>query len=297
MQTLKNDFLTVQVSDFGAELQSIVKDGYEYLWQGDPAFWGRRSPVLFPIVGSVWEKKFRVDGKEYEMGQHGFARDSRFELVSASDSEVWYRLESSEETLSRYPWPFVLQIGYRLAGNELEVLWKVANPGSEEMFFQIGAHPAFNYPDYDVAKVERGFFVFDGSSERACPSQLECIRICEKGCVDAEVMHPLALEEGGVLPLDKNTFDVIDTIMLQDSQISEVALLRPDRTPYLTVRFDAPVVGLWSPPCKNAPFICIEPWFGRCDRHGYTGDFRDKDWVNALAPGATFEASYTIVIE
>ena len=297
MQTLKNDFLTVQVSDFGAELQSIVKDGYEYLWQGDPAFWGRRSPVLFPIVGSVWEKKFRVDGKEYEMGQHGFARDSRFELVSASDSEVWYRLESYEETLSRYPWPFVLQIGYRLAGNELEVLWKVANPGSEEMFFQIGAHPAFNYPDYDVAKVERGFFVFDGSSERACPSQLECIRIREKGCVDAEVMHPLALEEGGVLPLDKNTFDVIDTIMLQDSQISEVALLRPDRTPYLTVRFDAPVVGLWSPPCKNAPFICIEPWFGRCDRHGYTGDFRDKDWVNALAPGATFEASYTIVIE
>lgn len=297
MQTLKNDFLTVQVSDFGAELQSIVKDGYEYLWQGDPAFWGRRSPVLFPIVGSVWEKKFRVDGKEYEMGQHGFARDSRFELVSASDLEVWYRLESSEETLSRYPWPFVLQIGYRLAGNDLEVLWKVANPGSEEMFFQIGAHPAFNYPDYDVAKVERGFFVFDGSSERACPSQLECIRIREKGCVDAEVMHPLALEEGGVLPLDKNTFDVIDTIMLQDSQISEVALLRPDRTPYLTVRFDAPVVGLWSPPCKNAPFICIEPWFGRCDRHGYTGDFRDKDWVNALAPGATFEASYTIVIE
>lgn len=297
MQTLKNDFLTVQVSDFGAELQSIVKDGYEYLWQGDPAFWGRRSPVLFPIVGSVWEKKFRVDGKEYEMGQHGFARDSRFELVSASASEVWYRLESSEETLSRYPWPFVLQIGYRLAGNELEVLWKVANPGSEEMFFQIGAHPAFNYPDYDVAKVERGFFVFDGSSERACPSQLECIRIREKGCVDAEVMHPLALEEGGVLPLDKNTFDVIDTIMLQDSQISEVALLRPDRTPYLTVRFDAPVVGLWSPPCKNAPFICIEPWFGRCDRHGYAGDFRDKDWVNALAPGATFEASYTIVIE
>ena len=297
MQTLKNDFLTVQVSDFGAELQSIVKAGYEYLWQGDPAFWGRRSPVLFPIVGSVWEKKFRVDGKEYEMGQHGFARDSRFELVSASDSEVWYRLESSEETLSRYPWPFVLEIGYRLAGNELEVLWKVTNPGFEEMFFQIGAHPAFNYPDYDEAKAERGFFVFDGSSERACPSQLECIRIREKGCVDAEVMHPLALAEGGVLPLDKNTFDVIDTLMLQDSQISEVALLRLDRSPYLTVRFEAPVVGLWSPPCKNAPFICIEPWFGRCDRHGFTGDFRDKDWINVLAPGATFAASYTIVIE
>lgn len=296
MQTLKNDFLTVQVSDFGAELQSIVKNDYEYLWQGDPTFWGRRSPVLFPIVGSVWEKKYRVDGKEYEMGQHGFARDSRFELVSASDSEVRYRLESTEETLAKYPWPFVLEIGYRLEGNELKVLWKVTNPGTEEMFFQIGAHPAFNYPDYDQAKTERGFFVFDRSSERACPSQLECIRIREKGCVDADSKHPLVLEDGGVLPLDKNTFDVIDTIMLQDNQISEVALLRPDRSPYLTVSFDAPVVGLWSPPCKNAPFICIEPWYGRCDRAGFTGDFRDKDWVNALAPGATFEASYTILI-
>ena len=297
MQTLKNDVLTVQVSDFGAELQSIVKNGYEYLWQGDPAFWGRRSPVLFPIVGSVWEKKYKVDGKEYGMGQHGFARDSRFELISASDSEVWYRLESSADTLSKYPWPFVLEIGYKLDGAELQVLWKVTNPGPEDMFFQIGAHPAFNYPDYDELMAERGYFVFDGSSDHACPSELECIRISEKGCVDAEARHPLVLQEGGVLPLDKNTFDIIDTIMLQDSQVSEVALLRPDRTPYLTVRFDAPVVGLWSPPCKNAPFICIEPWYGRCDRAGFAGDFRDKDWVNALASGATFEASYTIVIE
>lgn len=297
MQTLKNDVLTVQVSNFGAELQSIVKDGYEYLWQGDPAFWGRRSPVLFPIVGSVWEKKYRVDGKEYEMGQHGFARDMSFELVSSSDSEVWYRLESNVDTLAKYPWPFVLEIGYRLSGNELKVLWKVTNPGTEILPFQIGAHPAFNYPDYDSEKTERGYFVFDASAEKGCPSQLECIRIREKGCVDAEVMHPLVLEEGGVLPLDRNTFDVIDTIMLQDSQISEVALLRPGKTPYLTVCFDAPVVGLWSPPCKNAPFICIEPWFGRCDRAGFTGDFREKDWINSLAPGSTFEASYTIIIE
>ena len=297
MQTLKSEVLTVQVSDFGAELQSIAKNGYEYLWQGNPAFWGRRSPVLFPIVGSVWEKKFRVAGREYEMGQHGFARDSRFELVSASDSEVWYRLESSEETLAKYPYSFVLEIGYKLTGAELQVLWKVTNPSHEGIFFQIGAHPAFNYPDYDEEKFERGYFVFDGFSKIVCPSQLECIRICEKGCVDAFSKHPLVLEESGVLPLDKNTFDIIDTIVLQDSQVSEVALLRPDRTPYLTVRFDAPVVGLWSPPCKNAPFICIEPWYGRCDRVGFTGDFRDRDWVNTLAPGATFEASYTIVVE
>ena len=290
MQTLSNGILTVQVNEFGAELQSIRKNGHEYLWQGDPAFWGRRSPVLFPIVGSVWEKKYRVDGREYEMGQHGFARDTEFILVSESDSEVWYRMESTEATRKVYPWDFVLEIGYKLSGNSLEVMWKVTNPSAEDIFFQIGAHPAFNYPDYNPQTQERGFFVFDNKGP------LDCIRIKEKGCVDAETLHPLALEES-TLALNRNTFDEIDTIILQDSQVAEVALLKPDRTPYLTVRFDAPVIGLWSPPCKNAPFICIEPWYGRCDRAGYEGDFRHRDWVNTLASGATFSASYTIVID
>lgn len=290
MQTLKNDILTVQVSEMGAELQSIVKNGYEYLWQGDPAFWGRRSPVLFPIVGSVWEKKYRVGGKEYEMGQHGFARDMKFELVSATDSEVWYRLESTPETLAKYPWPFVLEIGYKLEGNSVEVLWKVTNPGSEEMFFQIGAHPAFNYPGYDAQASERGYFSFDKSEG------LESITIKEKGCVDVEATYPLNVVDG-LLPLKSDSFDNTDAYVLQNSQVSEVTLRGLDKAPYLTLRFDAPVVGLWSPPSKNAPFVCIEPWFGRCDRVAFAGDYREKDWVNALAPAATFSASYTIVVE
>ena len=110
METLKNDMLTVEVSRAGAELQSIRKGDTEYLWQGDPAYWGRRSPVLFPIVGSVWEKKYRVDGKEYELGQHGFARDMVFELGSSSETEARYRLGSTEQTKSRYPYDFVLEI-------------------------------------------------------------------------------------------------------------------------------------------------------------------------------------------
>lgn len=290
MQTLSNGILAVQVSELGAELQSIKKNGHEYLWQGDPAFWGRRSPVLFPIVGSVWEKKYRVNGTEYEMGQHGFARDMEFSLVSASDDEVWYRIESSKDTLQVYPWQFVLEIGYRLSGNSIEVLWKVTNPSDEEIFFQIGAHPAFNYPDYDAQKPERGYFVFDRSEG------LQCVRIKEKGCVDAESRYPLILTDGAI-PLDWKTYDEIDTFVLQDSQVSRVSLLRPDKSPYLTVTFDAPVLGLWSPPGKNAPFVCIEPWFGRCDQAGYEGDFRNRDWMNALAPGKVFSASYTITLE
>lgn len=291
MKTLTDNILTVEVSDHGAELQSIRKGSVEYLWQGDPAYWGRRSPVLFPIVGSVWEKKYRVDGKEYELGQHGFARDMDFALVSESETEVRYRLESTEDTLKKYPYPFVLEIAYRLHDNKLDVIWEVSNPADKEMFFQIGAHPAFIYPDYAPELKERGYFVFDRTEG------LECIRIAEKGCVDAVTKYPLEIPSDGRLPIDRETFDEIDTIMLEDSQVHEVALQRVDGTPWLRVIFDAPVVGIWSPPGKVAPFICIEPWYGRCDRAGYEGEYKDKDWMNRLAPGEKFSSVYTIEIE
>lgn len=290
MQTLKNDILTVEVNEHGAELQNIRRGPVEYLWQGDPAYWGRRSPVLFPIVGSVWEKRYRVAGKEYEMGQHGFARDMDFTLVSQTEDEVRYRLESTPETLAKYPYPFVLEIAYKLHGNKLDVIWDVTNPSSAHLYFQIGAHPAFNYPDYSAEKAERGFLSF-GKTQG-----LECIRIKEKGCVDTEVKYPLEVPADGLLPIAVDTFDVIDTIMLQDSQIGQVGMYRVDGTPWLKMTFDAPVVGIWSPPGKVAPFICLEPWYGRCDRAGYEGDYIDRDWVNSLAPGESFHSVYTIEI-
>ena len=289
MTILSNDILTVEVSGHGAELQSIRKGDVEYLWQGDPSFWGRRSPVLFPIVGSVWESRYRVGGKEYQLGQHGFARDMDFALVSSSQTEVRYRLESSEDTLAKYPYPFVLEIAYRLHGSSLDVIWEVMNPSDKDIYFQIGAHPAFFYPDYDPEKSGRGFFTFDRNDG------LECIRIKEKGCVDAETKWPLEMQEGR-LKLEKDTFDAIDTIMLQDSQIKRVNMFREDGIPWLSLSFDAPVTGIWSPPGKVAPFICIEPWYGRCDRAGYEGDYREKDWVNRLSPGEKFESVYTIEI-
>lgn len=289
MTILSNDILTVEVSAHGAELQSIRKGDVEYLWQGDPAFWGRRSPVLFPIVGSVWESRYRVGGKEYQLGQHGFARDMDFTLVSSSQTEVRYRLESSEDTLAKYPYPFVLEIAYRLHGSSLDVVWEVMNPSESDICFQIGAHPAFFYPDYDPEKSGRGFFTFDRTEG------LECIRIKEKGCVDAQTKWPLEMTEGR-LKLEKDTFDAIDTIMLQDSQIKRVNMFREDGTPWLSLSFDAPVTGIWSPPGKVAPFICIEPWYGRCDRVGYEGEYSEKDWVNRLSPGEKFESVYTIEI-
>ena len=289
MTILSNETLRVEVSAHGAELQSIRKGDVEYLWQGDSRYWGRRSPVLFPIVGSVWEARYRVDGTEYQLGQHGFARDMDFILVCATDTEVRYRLESSDETLAKYPYPFVLEIAYRLHGSSIDVIWEVKNPSDKDMYFQIGAHPAFFYPDYDPEKSGRGFFTFDRTEG------IECIRIKEKGCVDAVTKWPLEMPEG-VLKLEKDTFDAIDTIMVQDNQLKRVNMFKEDGTAWLSLSFDAPVVGIWSPPGKVAPFICIEPWYGRCDRVGYEGEYKDKDWMNCLAPGEGFKSVYTIEI-
>ena len=289
MNFLKNNLLTIEISSHGAELQSIRKGDTEYLWQGNPEYWGRRSPVLFPIVGSVWEKRYRVGEKEYELGQHGFARDMDFELVESSESEARYRLVSSEQTKEKYPYDFVLEIAYRLHGDSLDVIWEVNNPSGEDIYFQIGAHPAFNYPDYSEKASGRGHLTFDKAEG------LECIRLKEKGCVDAVTRWPLEFA-GGVLKLEKDTFDTIDTIMLQGSQISEIHMYKEDGEKWLSMRFDAPVVGIWSPPGKNAPFICLEPWYGRCDSAGYEGDYREKEWINRLAPGERFKSVYTIRI-
>ena len=160
MKTLSNSELTIRMSSHGAELCSICFRGREYLWQADPAYWKRHSPVLFPIVGSVWEGKYRHEGQTFELSQHGFARDMDFRLYSESPDEVHYRLEDSEETRAKYPFPFLLDIGYRIHGNCIDVLWEVSNPGDRPMHFQIGAHPAFYFPDYEPAAELRGYFGF-----------------------------------------------------------------------------------------------------------------------------------------
>ncbi|MDL2215413.1 aldose 1-epimerase family protein, partial [Dysgonomonas sp. OttesenSCG-928-M03] len=144
METLYNELLTVKVSSLGAELSSISNNNtkQEYLWQADPAFWKRHSPVLFPIVGGLRNNEYRNNGIPYTMTQHGFARDMNFELLYNKPEEVFYQLESNSETLSKYPFPFLLKIGYRLIENKIEVLWEVQNTGVSTMYFQIGAHPA-----------------------------------------------------------------------------------------------------------------------------------------------------------
>lgn len=289
--TLTNDVLSVVISTHGAELQSIVniRTGEQYLWQGDSAFWGRRSPVLFPIVGSVWNGEYRMDGNVYRLGQHGFARDMEFAVVdSAEENEAWFTLVSDDSTMKLYPRSFRLDIGYALVGERIEVMWRVHNTDTKEMVFQIGAHPAFNYPDFNASDPVHGYFCLGETG----PLQTQLV--AEKGCIGDETAD-IALDAEGMLPITATTFEC-DALVIGDSKVHRVSLLSKKREPYVTLFFDAPLVGLWSKSAA-APFVCIEPWWGRADRVGFCGEFAERQHVNSLAPGETFSASYLILID
>lgn len=168
-------------------------------------------------------------------------------------------------------------------------MWEVTNTGDKEMYFQIGAHPAFYWPEFDANSLERGFFGFDPKDG------LKYILISEKGCADPSTEYSLELTDG-LLPLDIHTFDK-DALILENEQVRKVTLYNKEKQAYLSLHFNAPVVGLWSPPAKNAPFVCIEPWYGRCDRAHYTGEYKDKDWMQQLQPGEIFQGGYIIEID
>lgn len=299
MITLQNDYLSISVKEHGGELCSIRTKDREYLWQADPEFWARHSPVLFPLVGSVYDKRLRYDGQEYPMGQHGFARDSDFDVIECTDDTVWLRLESNEKTLAAFPAAFCLELGYRLHDKCIDVIWRVKNPSSDAtLHFHIGAHPAFYWPEHDESEEERGYFHLTPSDEKGeiAPAGIYASRkLVGKGCVSPTETFEVKTDAEGYYPLSSTSFDEIDTIILE-RQLKRVALCDVNRKPILALTFDAPVVGLWSPPGRRAPFVCIEPWYGRCDTFGYDGEFKDRDWMNHLLPSEVFEAQYTIEI-
>ncbi len=284
---LSNEYLEITVKDHGAELISVRKGDTEYLWDADLAYWGRVSPVLFPFVGGLEGKVYRHEGKEYPMTQHGFARDRDFTLFKQSGQELWFGLKADEDTRRIYPFEFELQCGYRLEGSRIEVIWKVKNTGSKEMYFAIGAHPAFLCPPGRKGKQTDCFIRFDSDRD------LILTRINEKGmAIEEKAVVEL---QNGMMPIEEYTFDQ-DALIFEQNQAHRVELLDSDRKAYVVVEFDAPLFGIWSPAGKHAPFICIEPWYGRCDRAGYQGSLADREWENSIAPGEEWTRSYFIEI-
>lgn len=283
---LENEAVAVEIDSFGAELKSVKRkaDGREYLWYADPAYWGRTSPVLFPFVGSVKNKEYRHEGKTYAMGQHGFARDMEFTCESEEKERIWFVLSSTEETYAKYPFAFRLHIGYELSENEVKVLWKVENTDTKMMYFSIGAHPAFLCPIHGEEDKTGYGLKFGGLS-----TELHHHGNTPDG---------MAVMEDEVLPLVDGAvrftpgfFDKC-TYMVEGEQTKEVSLLDREGAAYVTVEFDAPLFAVWSPEGKNAPFVCIEPWYGRCDAQDFAGSLKERAYGNELPAGECFAAEY-----
>ena len=289
MEILKNEQLQIAVSEHGAELQSILDaEGKEYLWQGDPKYWGRRSPILFPIVCGLWDDCYRLDGYEYKMARHGFARDMDFKLINKTDTKVTFALEDSPETHRCYPYHFMLSITYRLDGNKIHVIWHVHNTDNNEIHFQIGGHPAFMIPGMKEVDEVKGTVRFDNKGK------LERLIGNMKGCI-----IPGRFDVGskdGIWHFTEESFKE-DCVIIDKSQVKQVALLDEDGQPSVTVDMKTPCVGIWAPFGKHAPFVCIEPWYGIHDKVEYSGDFRQKYLMNHLQPGASFLSEYTITIK
>lgn len=285
---LENEWIKVEIDEMGAEMKSLSRksDGREYMWGADPAYWGRTAPVLFPFVGSLNDKKYRINGREYEMGQHGFARDMEFQVLRQEKEAVYLGLCSNEATREKYPFDFELELGYRLEEKKIHVLWKVVNKGKEEMPFSIGGHPAFMCPILPETEQTDYFIRFDAKGPLVSD-------VIEEGLI-GETVKEYVLEDG-YLKITSDLFDG-DALIMENEQAHEVSLCLPDKTPYLSVVFGAPLFGIWSPAKKNAPFICIEPWYGRADRAGFQKELRDREWSNLLNENEMFTASYDIMI-
>ena len=287
MYTIQNEFLKVTVAAKGAELMSIVAaDGTEYVWQGDPKYWADRSPNIFPSVGRLTGGKYRLDGNWYELGCHGFAWLSNFEIVKHDPTYLEMRLTDSEETLKLYPRKFAFTVVYALDGNKLDVLFKIENRDDKELPFGLGGHPGFNVPLAAGKQFEDYQLRF---SEKCQP---------EKYLVTPQYLFsgetaPFSLKDDTLIPLEHSLFDE-DAIVLQGAA-REVTLEAPGDSHSVTVTYpDMRYIGFWHKPHSDAPYVCIEPWCSLASFQDVPAIFEERPDLLRIAPGATYENRWSI---
>ncbi|WP_334328731.1 aldose 1-epimerase family protein [Companilactobacillus sp. HBUAS59699] len=289
MYELKNDFLTVKVNSKGAELSSIKngKDA-EFIWQADPKFWGRHAPILFPIVGRLKDDHYFVDGNEYKMTQHGFARDQEFTLESQTDSKLVLTLTTSEASLAKYPYHFKLSVIYQLVKDTVQISYLVDSlEESEDMYFNIGAHPGFSVPFDDGLKFEDYNVKVDPAETRSS------IPIVEHQ-IDLDGEHKV---EDQNFPMNREEFkDDAVVYRLNDPAVVSISSEKSDHKITLDTG-NAKYFGMWSTYPDAGNFMCIEPWWGLADKKDSDNNFKTKYGVNKLAPNEQFEAYFSISIQ
>lgn len=278
---ISNSNLTVLIKHHGAELCSLKnKENREYIWEGNPEFWGKHSPVLFPIVGTLKNNSFQYNNIEYHLSRHGFARDMKFELIEKTENSAAFSILSSEETLKVYPFEFELQIIYTLEKNYLSIAYKVINKGKSSMPFSIGAHPAFALP----GKFENYSIVF----EKEEPLEYHLL---ENDLISDKTKKLEVLNKR--MPLTYQLFEN-DALIFKSLKSNSLTILE-NENPVVKVNFkDFPNLGIWTK--KEASFLCIEPWFGYSDTEDSSGNLFEKEGIQILEENKTFNSEFSIEI-
>ena len=284
---IQNNELIIKVKSFGAELSSVfsTKNNIEYIWQANPNLWPRHAPHLFPIVGKLKNNSFDYLNINYQLPQHGFARDNEFICIEKTDSKLTFELTATEETLKHYPFHFSLQISYTLIGNNLITNYKIFNPNNTKLYFSVGAHPAFNCPLQTTETFEDYSLIFPTKKELV-------INTLNDGLIKNST-KTISLNENK-LKVSKTLFDN-DALVFINSQIENVSLVSNKTKHGVTMNCtNWPFFGIWTK--KNSEnFICLEPWFGIADFETSDSDFRAKTGIITLLPELNFECSFGIL--
>lgn len=278
--TISNSSLEASINHAGAELISLKDKQKEYIWEGNPAFWGKHSPILFPIVGTLKNNTYSVDEKEYQLTRHGFARDMEFQLIEKTGNSAVFSLESNAETFKKYPFDFELQLVYTIENTSLNIEYIVINKSESKMPFSIGAHPAIALPE----NFENYAFKFE-KDEPLKYNLLENDLISNK----TETLKT----SNNLVPLSYKLFEN-DALVFKTLESNSLTILENSK-PYVQVDFeDFPSLGIWT---KNqAPFVCIEPWFGYSDTANNSGDLFKKEGILVLDIDQSFHSKFNIKI-
>lgn len=280
--TLSNSKLSAQINAKGAELVSLKSNesNEEFIWEGNPAFWGKHSPVLFPIVGTLKNNSYTYNDKKYQLLRHGFARDSDFKLIRSKTSEATFALQSSDESRKVFPFEFELQLTYTLVDNQLIIRYTVINLDSKAIPFSIGAHPAFALPN----DFENYSLTFSDQET------LKCYTLENDLVSDTTFEIELTNKK---LPLTYSTF-ANDALIFKNLSSKEITILE-DSHPKLKVVFDDfKNLGIWTK--VGAPFICIEPWLGYSDTIHSNGNLFEKDGIQVVNENCSFDSQFSIQI-
>jgi galactose mutarotase-like enzyme len=285
MVRLENDHLKVDIAPLGAELQSLFSKQHslQYLWNGDPAHWGKHAPVLFPIVGQLKDNTYIYNGKAYGLNRHGFAREMEFKVVQAADTSAIFSIESNEDTRQLYPFEFELRLNYLLEGPSLITGYEVSNKGNEPMYFSIGAHPAFTVPLSKSTRYEDYYLEFNQKETASkWPLHSGLIGSQPQGCLDdsnhLRLTHELFYE---------------DALVFKKLHSTSVSIKSETTSHGLKVDFQGfPYLGIWA--AEDAPFVCIEPWCGLADSVYHNQQLKEKEGIIELGANATWVKDWKI---